>query len=178
MPVTRYHPALVLLHWVSALLLLLALGMGSQVLAELPNHAPEKLGALQGHMVFGGVILLLSVIRLLVRLTTDHPLAATTGMAWADRLAPRLHGALYGLVLVMAFSGVALAVAFDLPAVVFAGQGSLPNDFSTSIARQVHSVASKLLGALILLHVGAALYHQFVRRDNLLARMGIGRRSG
>jgi len=37
--------------------------------------------------------------------------------------------------------------------------------------------AFALLG-LVLLHVGAALYHQLVRRDRLLARMGIGRVAG
>ncbi len=34
---------------------------------------------------------------------------------------------------------------------------------------------SKLLLALLAAHIGAALYHQFVRRDQLLARMGVGR---
>ena len=47
MSVNRYHTALVLLHWLLAVLLVLALVMGSQVLAELPNTAPEKLGVQQ-----------------------------------------------------------------------------------------------------------------------------------
>lgn len=31
------------------------------------------------------------------------------------------------------------------------------------------------MGALFVLHVGAALYHQFVLKDRLLARMGVGK---
>ena len=178
MPVKRYHPVLVLLHWLSAALLLLALGMGSQVLAELPNTDPGKVGALKGHMVAGGAILLLTLVRLAVRLATAHPPAASTGMAWADRVAPLMHWALYALVLTMAGSGIAMSVAFDLPAVVFAGQGSLPPDFHVATARKVHGAASKLLFLLIALHVAAALYHQFVRRDGLLSRMGFGQRHG
>jgi len=27
---------------------------------------------------------------------------------------------------------------------------------------------------LLALHIGAALYHQFIRRDRLLSRMGVG----
>jgi cytochrome b561 len=178
MTVRRYHPALVLLHWILAALLLLALGMGSQVLTELPNTAPEKVDALMGHMIGGGLILLFTLIRLVVRLKTAHPPATSTGMTWADRVAPLMHWALYVAVLVMAGSGIAMAVAFDLPAVVFGGQGGLPPDFHASAARSVHGLASKLLGVFILLHIGAALLHQFVKRDALISRMSFGRRRG
>jgi cytochrome b561 len=34
---------------------------------------------------------------------------------------------------------------------------------------------SKILLALFVMHVGAAIYHQVIRRDHLLARMGVGR---
>jgi cytochrome b561 len=176
MKINRYHPALVVLHWLSAALVLVALGMGSQLLSELPNSSPEKPEALMGHMIAGGVILLLTLVRLVVRLKTAHPPAATTGMAWADRLAPFMHWALYASVFTMAGSGIAMSVAFDLPAVVFAGQGQLPPDFHAAVARSVHGLASKALFALVLMHVGAALYHQFVKRDGLLTRMGLGRR--
>lgn len=174
--VARYHMALVTLHWLLALLLLVALGMGSFVLTTTPNSAPEKVAALQGHMISGGLILLLTLVRLAVRLKTTHPPAATTGHPLLDRLAPLAHGALYVLVLLMAGSGVAMSVMANLPAIVFAGVGSLPVDFSSLPPRAVHGVVAKLLMLVIALHVAAALYHQFVRRDGLLARMGFGPR--
>jgi len=177
MLVKRYHPGLVSLHWLLALLLVVALGMGSQVLAELPNTDPEKLTALMGHMIAGGLILLLTLVRLITRLTTAHPPAASTGMAWADRVAPLMHWVLYALVLAMAGSGIAMAVAFDLPGVVFNGVGSLPADFHVAPVRAVHGVVSKLLALMIVLHVAAALYHQFVKRDGLFSRMWYGRRN-
>lgn len=176
MTVKRYHPVLVALHWLLALLLVVALGMGSQVLAELPNTAPEKLDSLKGHMIAGGIIFLLTLVRLVTRLSTAHPPAASTGMAWADRVAPLMHWVLYALVLIMAGSGIAMSVAFDLPSVVFGGAGSLPPDFHAATARAVHGAASKLLALMIVLHLAAALYHQLVRRDGLLSRMAFGRR--
>lgn len=177
MAIQRYHPALVLLHWLSAvLLLLLALGMGSQVLAELPNTSPDKPQALMGHMIVGGLILVLTLIRWVVRLKTAHPPAASTGMAWADRVAPHMHWALYAGILAMVGSGITMSIAFDLPAVVFSGQGSLPPNFHAIAARSVHGLVSKLLALLIVLHVGAALFHHFVKRDGLLPRMGFGQR--
>jgi cytochrome b561 len=48
-------------------------------------------------------------------------------------------------------------------------------DFSELGPRLAHGAMSKLLLVLLVLHVGAALYHQFIRRDNLMARMGAGR---
>jgi cytochrome b561 len=172
--VRRYHPALVVLHWLVAALVLLGLAMGTFKLSALPNTAPDKIGALRGHMIAGGLILLLMLARLVVRRVTAHPPPATTGFVMADRLAPLAHGLLYAAVLAMAGSGIAMSVGADLPAVVFMGQGSLPADFAHLPARAVHGLVAKLLMVLIALHVAAAACHQWVRRDGLLSRMGFG----
>ena len=42
---------------------------------------------------------------------------------------------------------------------------------------RIHELAAYLLLALVGLHVAAALYHQILRKDNLLARMGYGQRA-
>jgi len=174
--VKRYHPVLVVLHWLIAALVLLGLVMGTFGLSTLPNSAPEKIGALQGHMIAGGTVLFLTLLRLVVRRVTAHPPAASTGVALADRLAPLAHGALYLAVLAMVGSGVAMSIGAGLPAIVFGGQGSLPADFSHLAARSVHGVAAQVLIALVALHIAAALYHHLVRRDGLLSRMGFGAR--
>lgn len=174
--VRRYHGFLVLLHWLMALLISVAWFMGSAVLEHLPNTDPAKLDALRGHLIAGLAIGGLLVLRVLTRFATQHPPEASTGMAWADRIAPLAHWALYALILLMVASGLVMALAFDLPAVVFAGQGSLPVDFSGSSARVAHGVVAKLLLLTVLAHVAAALYHQWVRGDRLLSRMGWGPR--
>lgn len=175
-PVTRYHPVLVALHWLLAVLICIALGMGLFSLSATPNSDPAKIDALKGHMVAGGVILVLTVVRLMVRTVTAHPAPAQTGLAWADRLAPLAHWALYLGVLAMAGSGIAMAVGAGLPQIVFGGVGQLPADFHHLPARAVHGLVASLLVLLIVLHVAAAIYHQWVRRDHLLARMGFGPR--
>ena len=48
-------------------------------------------------------------------------------------------------------------------------------DFSELIPRAAHGIMSRILLVLLAGHVGAALWHQVVRRDHLLARMGLGR---
>ena len=51
--------------------------------------------------------------------------------------------------------------------------GPVP-DFSALIPRVAHGIMARLLLALFVLHFGAAIYHQVIRRDHLLARMGVG----
>jgi hypothetical protein len=64
-----------------------------------------------------------------------------------------------------------------LPGIVFAASGTpLPKSFSAYPTFQAHFWLATLLVGLIVLHVGAALHHQFVQRDGLLRRMGFGRR--
>jgi hypothetical protein len=61
----------------------------------------------------------------------------------------------------------------DLPSIVFGGSGKpLPATFDGGWMRVLHAIAAKLLMALIVLHVAAALWHHAVRRDGLLRRMG------
>ena len=176
MPPKRYHLALVILHWLLALLLLVSLGMGTFVLTSVPNSSPEKIAALQGHMVAGGLILVLTLIRWVIRIKSQHPAPASTGYAALDRIAPWMHWALYGLVLLMAASGIAMSVLAGLPGIVFGGVGSLPVNFDALPPRMVHGLVAKALFLAIVLHIAAALYHQLIKRDGLLSRMGFGPR--
>jgi cytochrome b561 len=52
----------------------------------------------------------------------------------------------------------------------------LPANFDALAPRQAHGALAEILLLAIALHIAAALYHQFVRRDGLFARMGFGAR--
>ncbi|MCC6779438.1 MAG: cytochrome b/b6 domain-containing protein [Hyphomicrobiales bacterium] len=176
-PVLRYHPFLVTLHWLLAFLIVAALALGFLALAPTSNAAPEKVDALQAHMIGGMLILALMIMRFVVRLLTWHPLRATTGFPRLDRLAPITHYGFYLLILLMVGTGFATAILAGLPDIVFARSGKpLPPDFLVYPTRVVHGYLAWLLVALIVLHVLAALYHQLVRKDGLLRRMAFGRR--
>jgi cytochrome b561 len=123
------------------------------------------------------------VLRLVARLATEHPPAASTGNALADLLAPWVHWVFNGLVIIMAGSGLGMAgsglgmaALAGLPDIVFSGAGLLPTNFNAYPQRAIHGMVAKLLMLTIALHTAAALYHQFVKRDGLLSRMWFGRR--
>lgn len=169
---SQYHPALVSLHWLLAFMIVFFLATGMFSMKEIPNSSPDKNFALRVHMIAGGLILLLMLVRFVVRFRTPRPEPATTGNAFLDKIAVVTHYGLYLLVILMAGSGVATSVQAGLPAIVFGGSGApLPESFALYPPRAAHGVIAKLLLALAALHILAALYHQFVRRDGLLARM-------
>ncbi|WP_309664744.1 cytochrome b/b6 domain-containing protein [Tabrizicola sp.] len=164
----RYARALVVLHWLIASLVLLGLIGGTFFVDEVPNSDPAKIGALAGHMIIGGAILVLMLVRLIIRLRADVPPSVNAASTAA-------HWGLYLLVFVMAGSGITMSLAIGLPNIVFFGQGSLPADFNSLTARTVHGIAANLLIALVALHVAAAIWHAAVKTDGVMARMGLRR---
>jgi cytochrome b561 len=175
--VSRYHPLLVTLHWVLAVLIIAALAMGFFVLAAMPNVDPQKIGVLRVHMAGGMLILALMVIRFAVRMWTSRPTAATTGYALLDQIAPITHYGFYVLVLLMVGSGFTTAILAGLPAIVFGGSGApLPPTFKIYPSFLAHGYIATILASFVVLHVLAALYHQFVMKDEPFRRMFLGRR--
>lgn len=171
----RYNKGLIILHWLLAIMIIMGLVMGGKVLSETPNSAPEKLFYLKMHMSMGGIILILMVVRLFVRFFTQKPPHTDMGNAIINKLGVVTHYLFYLLVFLIAASGIAIANMAGLPDIVFGQSGQpLPVDFSEYPPRGAHGILTKVLGAFILLHVLAFLYHQFVRRDGLFSRMWFG----
>src|SRR5262249_31692115 len=124
--VSRYHPVLVVLHLLLALFIIAALALGALVMAKLPNSDPMKLEALRSHMAGGVLILALMLVRLFVRMRTAHPPTASTGNSLLDMVAWASHRLFYGLVIVMAASGMTMALQAGLLDVVYGGHRPPP----------------------------------------------------
>jgi cytochrome b561 len=176
-PVSRYHWLVVLLHWLLAFYVIATLAGGFLIMAPMSGADPEKKRVLLFHMSFGMAIAGVMLLRLVVRLLTARPAEATTGHAALDRLVPYAHYAFYVLIVLQAATGLTTAILAGLNRSVFQGTAEpLPADFSVYPSFTAHAAIALVLSALILIHVAAVLYHQFVRRDRLLRRMWFGRR--
>ena len=176
--VSRYHPLLVTLHWLLAVLIVAALLVGFFWLAATPNADAQKIAVLRWHMAAGMLILALMVLRFIVRLCTSRPADASAGHPLLDRLARVSHYGFYVLVVLMVGTGFATAILAGLPAIVFGESGDpLPPTFTTYPTRAAHGAIAMILVGFIALHVLAALYHHFVMKDGLLRRMVFGRRA-
>lgn len=167
---SHYHPLQVSLHWLIVLLVFAAFALGKFMSGQ-PNDV-DKIPLLGFHMVLGLATLIIMVIRIILRLRLPKPPHASTGNSLLDKIARIVHNALYLFVLLMAVSGLSLSFQSGLTLILFGGSGApLPSDFYAFNARILHGIIAPALLLLILLHAGAALYHQFALKDNLLARM-------
>jgi cytochrome b561 len=176
--VTRYHPALVILHWLLAFLIIEDLWIGTSRLVEVPNDLPLKLQAVRFHSTGGILILTLMLVRLFIRLRARRPAAAPTGNQILDGAAWVSHRLLYAGVLGMALCGLGMGLqAHVVPDILFTGEGQLPGTFWAYSLRYGHYFFSKLLIVLIALHACGALYHILIRRDGLWRRIWFGKRT-
>ncbi len=163
----RYSPLWVTIHWLVALLFFTEIYLGLTSVGLPPEFKPS---ILRLHMPIGITVLVLMLVRLYLRWRTPRPEDVTTGNAFLDLIGKGVHHALYLFGFLMPLSGLALSVRYSLIPIVFEGQGSMPKDLYPGL----HGLFFLLSALFILLHIGAAFYHQFIRKDNLLARMWYG----
>lgn len=178
----RYSGVAIALHWVLALALLGMVGFGLYM-ADLP-FSPARLKLYNWHKWAGVCVLVLSLARLLWRLT-HRPPALPAAMqaampAWQKLAHHGTHAALYALFFAIPLLGWAYSSAAGFPIVVF-GVLPLPDWVPVSpdlaeVLKPLHKWAALTLTALVGLHVAAVVKHQLIDRDDLLWRMWPGRR--
>jgi cytochrome b561 len=184
----RYGSVAMSLHWLIAAAVIANLAVGLYM-ADLPRADPNKFELIALHKSIGLTVLTLSVLRVLWRLVNPVP-PPPAGLSPMLRIAGRaLHHLLYFLIIAIPLAGWLFVSVGSMghPTPVFGlfGWPSFPilTDMSRSVGhpyREVFQTAHVWLAwsaiALIPLHVGAALYHQFIRRDDVLVRMLPGTR--
>jgi cytochrome b561 len=174
----RYGDVAITLHWVLALAIIGTFGVGLYM-SGLP-FSPLRVRLINYHKWAGITILALSALRMVWRLShRPPPLPARVVAAmprWQQAAHHGTHLALYLLFFVVPLFGWAYSSAVGLQIVWF-GVLPLPDllavdkDLGNLVLKPLHRASAFVLGALVLLHVAAALKHQFVDKDGLLLRM-------
>jgi cytochrome b561 len=169
---SRYTLPAIALHWLLALLILGSLAVGTWMTGL--AMSPLRLQLYNWHKWAGVIILTLTALRLLWRLT-HRPPAPPAMPAWQAAAHRATHGLMYALFFAVPLVGWAYSSAAGYPVVLF---GVLPlPDFvpvDKALAEAVkpwHAWLAWALTALIGLHIAAALKHHFIDRDGLLSRM-------
>jgi cytochrome b561 len=128
------------------------------------------------HADIGYVVLLLMVIRLIWRGINPVPALPADTPRWR-RLAARVsHGALYAVTIVVAVLGWAHSGAHKPDYASWFGLFRVPQFTSTDKAsadfyENLHIYLAYVLIALVAIHIAAAVWHHFVKRDSVAARM-------
>lgn len=127
------------------------------------------------HFNIGLAILVVMAARLVHRLARPVAVAPSESTRWERLLASAIHRLFYAVLLVGPFLGWAAASAHGVP-VKLLGIVTLPALAPRKahwgfVAGDIHGYAMWTLLCLIGLHAAAALYHHFVRHDDVLRRM-------
>ncbi len=159
------------LHWTIFVLIALML-YGGWTSEDLPRE--ERLAALQNHSGLGLTILLLMIARLLWRLTHPVPALPADMPRWQEVASKATHHGLYFFVLLQPLIGLMMAgtsTKGSLKAFGVLGLQIAPNETIHELGETLHGLNAWIIALLVALHIAAALYHHFVRRDTVLRRM-------
>lgn len=172
----RYSNGAIILHWVTALLMIYMLFLGEDLIKVRGSTSlADSNGSI--HATLGMTILVLTIVRLLWRLAKPSPAPAAGLKSWEVTASKLGHIAFYMLLIGLPISGwLALTpyaaqhgggetlTFFNLfPAMVMPDVGGWIGD--------VHEIGSKLGIALLAVHVLGALKHQFFDKMPFLQRM-------
>jgi len=180
------------LHWLIALMILVQVPLGfymnsvyDQLIATGSQDYSLLLTISRLHHTNGFLILILATFRLGWRLTNPTP-DLPPGLAAYQRVVARItHVFLYGLLLAFPLSGWATLSAYEgqFP-IFFFGVEDVPRLVPQAVDgshapyefyAEIHEACWRIGAVVLALHVAGALWHQFVRRDDLLRRMWRGR---
>ena len=168
----RFSLSMRLFHWGMAALILAMLTAGLLMVASLDGW---QLTVLTVHKVFGVIAVLLVSARLINRLSQRIPALPDELTQWQKTAARLSHWLLYGLMFAMPVSGYLMQYFGARPIDVF-GWFRLPAALNVDIHnyalfRELHSLLAIALIGIVMLHIGAALHHHFIRKDKVLKSM-------
>jgi cytochrome b561 len=170
---TRYSAVAQGFHWIIAGLIVTQFTL-AWIADDLPLGM-HKLALLARHKSFGMTVLMLAVLRLLWRLKNPAP-ELPAGMAPLQRtLARGTHIAFYVLLFAMPMTGWLMSSAKNY-SVSWFGLFTWPNligknEHAFDLLRSTHHLLGKVLFAVAVLHILAALKHHFWNKDDVLLRM-------
>jgi cytochrome b561 len=163
------------LHWLMAAMILAMLFIGIGMVGSVT----ERPWLVNLHRPLGIAILLLVILRLVNRLLSSPP-PLPSDLAPAQALLAKLsHLLLYALMFAMPLIGWSMLSAGGYPIVMF-GSVHLPpiaphDPALYASLRSAHTWLALLLFAVVLLHLAAALFHAWVRRDGVFSSMARGK---
>lgn len=172
----RYGIAAIALHWSAALLLLALLALGLWMV-RLPDAGWDsfKIILILAHKQLGVFAFLLAALRLAWRTAQPLPALAESLPAWQQFAARFVHLCLYALMFALPVTGWLMSSAAGFPISLLGGP-TVPDlvPVSDLLFREfalAHRWLAYALLAAVAGHAGAAVRHQFVRRDGTLDKM-------
>lgn len=166
------------LHWVMAVLIL-AQGLVGWIAQEM-ERSPARVDAMTFHKSLGMTLLALLALRLTWRWAHSVPPPPAGSLAWETLLAQLAHASLYLLLAGIMLSGWVAASAYVVPWKLWwlipMPRIVAPDRATYDLASAVHESSVAIFLGVLAVHIAAALWHHFVKHDQVLTAMWRGDR--
>ena len=176
LPNSRYDLVSMAIHWITALLMIGMVFFGEELMEVEDGTGGTLLPSL--HVSIGIAILLLTLFRIFWRMINPAPPLPVTMAAWEVTASKATHLLFYAALIDIPLTGWLAFGEFvadepGMSGVTVFGMFPVPGVPSLlgGEAEDIHEIGSKVAMVLIILHVLAALKHQFISRDGLMKRM-------
>jgi cytochrome b561 len=171
----RHSNFAVTMHWLIVLLILAQVTLGFTFNRFLAEGTPERMEVFTWHKTVGATILVLTLIRLAYRLMNPPPPYPEDVPEWRRVAAVWTHRLFYLLLIALPLTGL-IAVSDRGPTTALVGGIPLPtvpgiDEATGEMSGEVHMVLVWTTIALLVLHIGAAIYEQFIARHGVAGRM-------
>ncbi len=167
----RYNTVAQLLHWTMAVLLVYLIFFSQY--EEVPDLLMEQ--KIQLHSGLGVIVLILGLFRFYWRRNRPRPAPIETDAPWQKKASEFVHYAFYAIFLIGPVIGFILAGLVSYPVRIFGWLeiSSLlqDNTAAASFVNSLHGLTADILTALVVVHIAAAIYHQFIKKNGLIWRM-------
>ncbi|MGI9373776.1 MAG: cytochrome b [Hyphomicrobiales bacterium] len=171
---TRFWLVSKLLHWIIAFCIIGLIVLGWWMVG-LSYYDPWYHDSLELHKALGVVVLALACFKIGWQ-TFNRPPRASNNLSLFERVGSKvMHWTLYALMIVVPLTGYVITTAsgqgvsmfglFELPALLS------KSDATRDVATAIHYYFAYAGIVLVAGHVGAALKHHFIDRDDTLKRM-------
>ncbi len=163
-------------HWITTAFVFILLPVGIYMVNRAAATDFDALtNTLYSNHKLGGFILLwLVVARIGYRLIKGAPPDAPSLSGPQKAIAHLTHWSMYALLLtvpMLGWIGVSLYPALGIPGGFNLPALTAPNEAAAKTVFFLHKICGIALAGLIALHIGAALFHHLVVKDNVLRRM-------
>ena len=160
-------------HWLTFLVVLGMIPAGVVMVQEgIDRSLQDRLFIF--HKNFGVFLLALVLVRLAWRVMVPPPPLPAAVPEWQRSISAWVHRLLYTMLIFMAVTGYLRVTlgGFPIETLDAIGMPRPPrNDAMAALAQRAHFLGKFVLMGLILMHVGASLWHAIVKRDGVFSRM-------
>ena len=171
-----YSRRMVIIHWLTVVLLIVAWYLGD----TLVDARSEKSATLIGyfaHMLAGGTVLLLTILRLTFRNVDGAPPPVSNSLM--DMVASGIFNGLYILLILLSATGFMTVLTSSVGEALMAVDARLlPAKYTgpAIVPHAAHDILVTVLIVVVVMHILGVIKHQFILKDGLMRRMSLRRK--